>query len=83
MIKTKEEGANTKEKRIFPFPCYLKMTPIVLLFPLFCVCVFGGELGRGVELFLSDLGNKCSGGNSEGALFWLCLPTFDQEHTGP
>lgn len=43
MIKNKRGGVNTKEKRIFPFPCYLKMTPIVLFVSLFCLVGSWGE----------------------------------------
>lgn len=79
MIKTKG-GVNTKEKRIFPIPCYLKMTPIVLLFSFF---LFGGELGRGVELFLSDLGNKCGGGTLRGRCSGCACPRLIRNILGP
>lgn len=83
MIKTKKEGPRPKWKQYSQFLTFSKRHLLFFFsLPLF-FCVFGVEPGRWVELFLSDLGNKCGGGTSEGALFWLCLPTFDQEHTGP
>lgn len=80
MIQTKEGGLNIKEKSIFPIPCYLKMTPIVLLFSLF---LFGGVAGERGKIISVRFGEQMRWGNSEGALFWLCLPMFDQEHIGP
>lgn len=83
MNQLNEGGCASKGGRIFPIPRYLKMTPIVLCFSAsFCPAGAAGEK-RGV-LFLSDLGGEqIRRGNSEGALFWLCSPMFDQQHGGP
>lgn len=78
--QNKRKGVNIKERRIFPIPCYLKMTPIVLLFSLF---LFAGVAGERARIISVRFGEQMRWGNSEGALFWLCLPMFDQEHTGP
>lgn len=84
MIQLKEGGCTSKRGRIFPIPCYLKMTPIVLLFSaFFFFFLSGGIAGERGSLISVRFGEQMRRGNSEGALFWLCSPMFDQQHTGP
>lgn len=62
--------------------CYSKMTPIVLLSPTLSF-LFGGEDGKRGKIISVRFGEQMWLGNSEGALFWLCLAMFDQKNIGP
>lgn len=44
---------------------------------------FVGEAGKKGGIISVRFGEQMWQGNSEGALFWWCLPMFDQEHIGP
>lgn len=60
MIQLKEGGCTSKRGRIFPIPCYLKMTPIVLLFSAFFF-VWRGSWGEGKSYFCQIRGTNAAG----------------------
>lgn len=80
MIKTRG-GVNIKEKRIFPILLFENDT-YCSSFLSFFVWWGAREKGRIISASVR-FGEQMRWGDSEGALFWLCSPMFDQEHTGP